>query len=202
MSSFWDIRFRPLESGQFLAMCRLSSSFHAPRHASNSSVSSGSSTSINVFSGVQQVFCSPSPRRFRGLASLCLGRSRRAQAPLGRLHKHLHEVLYHLCENGLTINPLKSVFGQEAVVQFPGPSTHLELQCFLGLINFYQCFLRGAADFLLLLTEALQGPGKSMLWPQPPSSSTLRPTSQLAPWTTLPTAIMGPALLLQEAVTR
>ena len=73
---------------------------------------------------------------------------------------HLREVLSRLRENGLTINPKKSVFGQEevkflghrdsasgihplpghveAVVQFPRLSTHLDLQRFLGLVNFYR----------------------------------------------------------------
>ena len=76
---------------------------------------------------------------------------------------HLHEVLCRLRENGLTINPKKSVFGQEevkflghqvaasgirplpghveAVVQFPRLSTRLDLQRFLGLVNFYRWFL-------------------------------------------------------------
>ena len=73
---------------------------------------------------------------------------------------HLREVFSRLRENGLTINPKKSVFGQEevkflghrdsasgihplpghveAVVQFPRLSTHLDLQRFLGLVNFYR----------------------------------------------------------------
>merc|ERR1711911_48706 len=99
---------------------------------------------------------------------------------------HLREVFGRLRENGLTINPKKSVFGQEevkflghrvsasgirplpghveAVVQFPRPSTRPDLQRFLGLVNFYRRFLRGAAGFLLPLTNALQGPGKSLDW--------------------------------------
>ena len=32
------------------------------------------------------------------------------------------------------------------------------------LVNFYRRFLRGAAGFLLPLTDALQGPGKSLAW--------------------------------------
>ena len=52
----------------------------------------------------------------------------------------------------------------EAVVQFPRPSTPLDLQRFLGLVNFYCWFLGGAAGFLLPLTNALQGPGKSLAW--------------------------------------
>ena len=97
---------------------------------------------------------------------------------------HLREVLRRLRENGLTINLKKSVFGQEvvkflghrvsasgihplpghveAVVQFPRLSTCLDLQLFL--VNFYRRFLRGAASFLLPLTNALQGPGKSLAW--------------------------------------
>ena len=76
--------------------------------------------------------------------------------------QHLREVLRHLRENCLTINPQKSVFGQEevkflghrvlasgicplpghveAVVQFPHPSSCLELQHFLALVNFYPRF--------------------------------------------------------------
>ena len=71
---------------------------------------------------------------------------------------HLRKVLRRLRENGLTINPQKSVFSQEevkflghgvsasricplpghveAVVQFPRPLTPFDLQHFLGLMNF------------------------------------------------------------------
>ena len=55
----------------------------------------------------------------------------------------------------------------EAVVQFPFPSTRLNLQRFLGLVNFYRRFLQGAASFLLPLTDAFQGPGKSLAWSPP-----------------------------------
>ena len=50
----------------------------------------------------------------------------------------------------------------EMVVQFPRLWSRLELQRFLGLVNCW--FLRGAAGFLLPLTDALQGPGKSLAW--------------------------------------
>ena len=85
-----------------------------------------------------------------------------------------------------SINLLKSVFGQEevkflghwvlasgikplsshmeAVISFPRPSMRLELQCFLGLVNFYWRFLGGTAGFLLPLANVLQGPGKSLAW--------------------------------------
>ena len=52
----------------------------------------------------------------------------------------------------------------KAVVQFSRLSTWPDLQRFLGLVNFYRRFLRGAAGFLLPLTNALQGPGKSLDW--------------------------------------
>ena len=55
----------------------------------------------------------------------------------------------------------------EAVIQFPCPLSRLELQCFLGLVNFYHRFLRGAAGFLLPLTDTLQGPGKTLAWSPP-----------------------------------
>ena len=45
----------------------------------------------------------------------------------------------------------------QAVVQFPFHVTCLELQHFLGLLNFYRCFLRDAAGFLLPFTDVLQG---------------------------------------------
>ena len=52
----------------------------------------------------------------------------------------------------------------EAVFQFSRLSSHLELKCVLGLVNFYRHFLRGAAGFVLPLTDPLQGPGKSLSW--------------------------------------
>ena len=52
----------------------------------------------------------------------------------------------------------------QAVIQFPHPSSRLELQHFLGLVNFYRQFFQDAAGFLLPLTDALQGPGKSLSW--------------------------------------
>ena len=48
----------------------------------------------------------------------------------------------------------------QAVIQL----TRHKLQRFLGLITF---FFRGEAGLLLPLTDALQGPGKSLLWSQP-----------------------------------
>ncbi len=48
---------------------------------------------------------------------------------------------------------------------FPQPTDKPGLQRFLGMINFYRKFLRGAARVLAPLTDALKGPGKTILWP-------------------------------------
>ena len=45
-----------------------------------------------------------------------------------------------------------------AIVQFPHPSTWLELQHFLWLVNFYRWFIRGVSGFLLPIMDMLQGP--------------------------------------------
>ena len=49
---------------------------------------------------------------------------------------------------------------------FPQPSEKKSLQRFLGIINFYRCFIRGAAGLLFPLTEALKGKGLSLTWTQ------------------------------------
>ena len=40
----------------------------------------------------------------------------------------------------------------------------LGLQRFLGIINFYRKFLRGAARALAPNTDAFKGPGKTIYW--------------------------------------
>ena len=52
----------------------------------------------------------------------------------------------------------------EAVRIVPCPSIRLELQRFLGLINFYRRLLRGAAKLLFPLNEALKGPFATLPW--------------------------------------
>ena len=96
--------------------------------------------------------------------------------------QHLHEVLCRLHENSLTINPLKSVFGQEEVkflghrvfvlwnLDTPWPCAGCHPVNTPQTSTFpraHQLFLRGEAGLLLPLTDALQGPGKSLLWSQP-----------------------------------
>ena len=51
-----------------------------------------------------------------------------------------------------------------AITEFPPPSDKPGLQHFLGMIIFYQRFLPNAAQVLAPLTNALKGPGKSLLW--------------------------------------
>jgi hypothetical protein len=90
-------------------------------------------------------------------------------------------VLDRLKQAGLVINLEKCQFGKaevdflghrisaegatplvdhvEAVRQFQQPADKQELQCFLGLVNFYRWFLPGAAGLLKPLTDALQGKG-------------------------------------------
>jgi hypothetical protein len=46
-----------------------------------------------------------------------------------------------------------------AVRDFPPPTDKMQLQRFLGMVNFYRRFLPAAAGVLKPLTDALQGPG-------------------------------------------
>jgi hypothetical protein len=96
--------------------------------------------------------------------------------------RHLQGLLSRLREFGLVLNVKKCVFGQSAVDflghsvsrggatpledkvaairTFPRPTTVKELQGFLGTVNFYRRFIRGAAKILAPLTDALKGGGK------------------------------------------
>ncbi len=62
------------------------------------------------------------------------------------------------------ITPLSTTI--QAITDFPPPTTITELQRFLGLINFYRCFLPAAAAVLKPLTDALAGTGtkKRLTW--------------------------------------
>ena len=51
-----------------------------------------------------------------------------------------------------------------AISEFPAPTDKPALQRFLGMINFYRKFLRGAARVLAPLTNALKGTGKTLTW--------------------------------------
>jgi hypothetical protein len=53
----------------------------------------------------------------------------------------------------------------QAVSDFPPPQDVKQLQQFLGMVNFYRCFLTGIARTLQPLTDALRGAPKTLEWP-------------------------------------
>jgi Reverse transcriptase (RNA-dependent DNA polymerase)/RNase H-like domain found in reverse transcriptase len=101
--------------------------------------------------------------------------------------QHLREVLQRLQEHGLVLNAEKCEFGVSeisylghrvsasgirplqdrltAIQQHPQPKTVRQLQTYLGMVNFYRRFFRGAAAVLRPLTEAIRGGQKvSLTW--------------------------------------
>ncbi len=46
----------------------------------------------------------------------------------------------------------------------PPPQDIKQLQCFLGLVNFYRCFLPNCAQVLKPLTDLLKGGPKTLQW--------------------------------------
>ena len=101
-------------------------------------------------------------------------------SPDEQTHKaHLRELLQRLREYGMVLNMEKCEFGQssvdflghritasgaepltkhlEAIHNFTQPSDVKGLQSFLGLVNFYRRFIRGAAQLLKPLTDSLKG---------------------------------------------
>jgi hypothetical protein len=100
-------------------------------------------------------------------------------------HEHLRQIFTILQENGLQINPAKCVFAVaeflghradqhgvrplqrhvQAISDFPPPQDVLQLQKFLGMVNFYRRFLPGIACTLQPLTDALRGAPKTLEWP-------------------------------------
>jgi hypothetical protein len=95
---------------------------------------------------------------------------------------HLHQLFERLRQHGLVINAEKCVFGVPkveflghevsaqgarplsshvaALQHHPPPTNIQQLQAFLGLVNFYRRFVKGAAGLLKPLTDCLRG-GKS-----------------------------------------
>jgi len=47
-----------------------------------------------------------------------------------------------------------------AIQDYPRPKTVQQLQSYLGMVNFYRRFIRGAAGVLKPLTDSLAGLGK------------------------------------------
>ena len=68
------------------------------------------------------------------------------------------EFLGHLVDkNGIRPLPAKV----EAITKYPRPTTCSQLLSFLGMINFYRRFIRGAASILKQLTDATKGGGSN-----------------------------------------
>ena len=96
-------------------------------------------------------------------------------------HIHLEEVLKRLQQHGLVLHLEKCVFfassvdflGQHvtaegirpletrvaAIEAHPQPATKSQMMSFLGMLNFYRRYLRGAASILKPLTDATRGAG-------------------------------------------
>jgi len=100
--------------------------------------------------------------------------------------QHLRQVFQRLAENGMVVHKDKSLFGVDelsylghtvnasgvrpmatkvsAVADFPTPASKVELQRFLGMINYYHRFVPRIAQVLAPLHEATKGPGKDIIW--------------------------------------
>ena len=100
--------------------------------------------------------------------------------------QHLRHILQQFKEYGLVINLKKCAFGlseisflghkvtssgisplqkhSQAVKEYLRPSDRLEVQRFLGLINFYRRFISGAAKILKPLTDSLAGTSRIFQW--------------------------------------
>ena len=105
-------------------------------------------------------------------------------------HKqHLREVLSKLRDNGMAINASKCVLGQssvkylgqeisadgvrplpsklQSIIDVPRPTTKVELQRYLGMVNFYHRFLPGIASTLSSLhslVAAAKSPKTKLVW--------------------------------------
>ena len=99
---------------------------------------------------------------------------------------HLHDVFCLPFNNGMVINCKKNVFGVSeliylghhvttsdimplesrvtAVSDFPVPTNKVSLQRFLGMINYYRCFMPRLADKLHPLHDATKIKGQAIEW--------------------------------------
>ena len=100
--------------------------------------------------------------------------------------RHLRQLFQRLQEHGLVINVAKCQFGRitldflghcitahgvsslpnkvEAICQFKQPVTVNGLQEFVGMVNFYRCFIPAAAKIMQPLFTALTGKPKTLQW--------------------------------------
>ena len=100
--------------------------------------------------------------------------------------EHLRDILQLCPDQGLTVSRDKCEFAvsnikflghnlsasrcsllskhSNAISAFPPPSDKKGLQRFLGMLNFYRKFIRGAARILAPLTDATNGSEKTIVW--------------------------------------
>ena len=100
--------------------------------------------------------------------------------------RHVRQVFDRLRLHGLSINPAKCEFAKpeveylgmrvsskgcfplqkhsDVISTFPRPVDKKGLQRFLGILNFYRRFIKGAAGILAPLTEALKGKTSVISW--------------------------------------
>jgi hypothetical protein len=106
---------------------------------------------------------------------------------------HLEEFFKALAANGLTIKLEKCVFATPSleirghmisatgaapkanhaaeIKNCPPPQDMKQLQCFLGMVNFYRHFLPKCAQILKLLTDLLKGGAKTLEWTVSPQEA-------------------------------
>jgi hypothetical protein len=85
----------------------------------------------------------------------------------------------------------------QVILDFPKPTDCKAMQRFLGMINFYRCFLPGIADTLRPLTAALSGNPKTLPWT--PDMETAFATAKAALVTAVPLAHLLPGAVLALA---
>ena len=118
--------------------------------------------------------------------------------------QNLREVLNHLRDNGMAINASKCVMGQssvkylgqeisaagvrplpsklQSIIDVPRPTTEVELQRYLGMVNFYHRFLPGIAASLSplhSLVAAAKAAKTKLVWDEAAVSSYERSKEKL-----------------------
>ena len=124
-------------------------------------------------------------------------------SPSRELHaQHLQHVFKLLSDNGLVVNKQKCELGVatldylghrvtpkgiqplpdriDVISQFPTPTTKVQLQRFLGILNFYHRFLPRIAPELAPLHQAASGRGSDVTWSEPCQTAFDRAKAALA----------------------
>jgi hypothetical protein len=87
------------------------------------------------------------------------------------------EVLGHIiCKSGTTPTPQHI----QVIIEYPPPQEAKQLQCYLGMVNFYLRFKPGIASVLEPLTTSLKGGKKTLEW-TPSLDSTFQQLAHPAP---------------------